>query len=218
VDAFVAYCEQLPPDEANLLISALVKRFHPQALAILGEITHEDEKQCLQARDDVSMAYKSESWQPINRKLESVGYTSKSNRVRKYILDGISEILPNATFINRKQLIISNSWHDWQVDTEIDINRKGGINLQYIHYTYRSDVSTKHIGEGSDDSDRTLFDHIRNSPHGRTNMLQWLGLGQSWWIINFEEDEEIMARTLLQCCRYYIDHLPDFLSGLNIDD
>jgi len=209
----IAYISTLSPQEAIILIAALVKRFHPTATALLGEALSSDENARLAEWNRCSMSFISAQNQPILRRLESEKLTANTKRLKAFIVKGIKDILPDSSITEKQPFNFINSWGDWRVETDIDIHRRGGCVLTYRHLIYRLDFSTTPI-EGFGNH----MPYTRVTSHGWTDILSWMGLGHSRWEVNFADEEEDIARTALQICKYFLDHLPDFLHGLNIDD
>jgi hypothetical protein len=216
INAFIAYCGELIPQEAAKLISASVKRFHPRALALLGETARADEASILADWDCLFMSYLTKQELTMYLRNGPLVCTADRRRIKKYIRNGIAEILPDAFLLKRDEIYFRHRWKDWCVETSIEMNKSGGYIVQYHQRTYRQDIFDL------EDKEKEWFEQkprLTSIPLPRTmNLHSWLGLGQSMWDIYFEEDEEMMVNRMLQLCRCYIDHLPRLLDGLNIED
>lgn len=180
--------DRLSLEEQRSLAMALMKRFHPEAVSILGEQPNEAETVVL-ARWD--------SWRrnPSKRE-EMVGERGKLDKKR---LSGI--IKDSLGFLGPPEQLGGLEWRyvttcdGWVVETHLDLGGRF------------SDVAYHHdLGEA------------KRPPYLRfISLLSWLGVGggTTKWKIPTEEEATATATVLGEICRHFIGAVPGLVAGLS---
>jgi hypothetical protein len=180
--------DRLSLEEQRTLAAALMKRFHPEAVTILGEQANEKETVVL-ARWD--------SWRRNpSKRAEMLGERGKLDRKR------LSGIIQNGlSFLGPPEKLDSLEWRyvttcdGWVVETHIDLGGRF------------SDVAYHHdLGEAKRPS------HMRF-----VSALSWLGVGggTTKWKIPTEEEATATAIVLGEICRHFMNAVPGLVGGLS---
>ncbi len=196
----MAAMKSLQREEQMRFSTALVKRFHPQALAITGEYLTAEENELVQRYVD-SILVPTKEEQEIDRRIQAGTLCLKLNK---------KEL---ATLINRELQMILGSpskvrgsrewWYlasigDWNVHTNVNV---AGRHLYQLDYHHR-------IG---------TVDHSCYLAQWAT-FLSWLGVSsQTTWDLLTESDTPEAVETLALLCSHFMQAVLDLLDGLILD-
>lgn len=199
--SFIEFMGRLERDDQLVLASALLKKFHPEAVKFLGEDLSSEELEMQSQFRVFSNIPSTMDESTLAKELagEKIIYASR-RKLRKAIIDRVAPVLGADIIRFSDSVKIRTNCRGWSIDTDFDF---GGMSEQ-VRYGH------------------SIVSRQRQEPYGMPaislaqfiSLNSWLGLSSatSWKYLE-ESDIEQVSDTIYRLCDHFIRAASNLLEG-----
>ena len=205
------FMQQIGKNEQLTLSHSLLKRFHPDAVKMLGESSSEEEKLLLERCDRFRSKYDGVAWRGASG--EKIKFVSKS-KLRKVIGAAFTKAYGDRCVKMQTEKGWDPSFEmkiaGWIVATRFTFGRHESM-INYYH-SIESEAKIPNPEFPPEFWMPTLrLDHL-------ISFASWLGIcSQTQWTSLVEEDVDQACDAVIKLCGHFFDAVPQLLKGLEFE-